>query len=96
MVWEIKEIWRDHTTFRGKYKGTTHRAYPLFSAERVGYDTYPTGKDSSNTLDDSKLAISVKDLYDHISRGRGVRCIIPSTGESPILSGKFKVIFEQV
>ena len=96
MAWEIKEIWRDHTPERGKYKGTTHRAYPVFNVERLGYDTYPTGSDNSNELANSELAGSIEALYEHLNRGRGVRCTIPSTGESSILSGKFKARFEQV
>jgi hypothetical protein len=93
MAWVLTAIWRDHKYDRGPYKGTVHQAFPLWSTERSGYDTYPSG---SNTLADAELAGSLDELYDHLSRGRGVRCTIPGTRYGSILYGNFKATFEQV
>jgi len=93
MAWKLTAIWRDHTYNRGAHKGTVHQAFPLWSTERNGYDTYPSG---SNTLADAELARSLDELYEHLNRSRGVRCIVPRTGYVSILHGDFKATFEQV
>lgn len=95
MAWKIKEIWRNHTYAKGAHKGETHRAFPQCSDARGGYDTYPAGAESSNLLDDAEVARSLAELYEHLGRGRGVRCNIPTTGDTPILSGRFLSSFEQ-
>lgn len=95
LAWRLKRIWRDHTYLRGRHTGETHEAAPQWSAAREGYDTYPTGVDSSNELVNGQVAKSLEDLHEHLSRGRGVRCIIPTTGDTPILSGGFQALFEQ-
>ena len=92
MSWKLSEIWKEHTYPRGKNKGQTHRAIPEWSEERKGYDTYPSDK---NGLEDAKLALSLDELYDHLEQGRRVRCAVPSTGDSPILSGGFCAVFKQ-
>ncbi|MGD0108770.1 MAG: hypothetical protein ABSC06_32745 [Rhodopila sp.] len=92
MVWKLTAIWRDHIYGRGVHKGTAHQAFPLWNADRGGYDTFPS---NSNELKDAALATSLEELYDHLDRGRGVRCIVPETGYESILCGNFKATFEQ-
>lgn len=92
MAWKLTAIWRDHIYDRGAHKGTAHKAFPLFSAGRGGYDTFSSG---SNKLTDAELATSLDELYDHLNRGRGVRCIVPGTGYESILYGNFVASFQQ-
>lgn len=92
MAWKLTAIWRDHIYRKGVHEGTAHEAFPLWNADRGGYDTFPSG---SNELKDAELATSLDELYDHLNRGRGIRCIVPGTGYESILYGSFKATFEQ-
>jgi hypothetical protein len=92
MPWKLISLWRDHTFKIGRNKGRTSRAHPLFSKKRGGYDIYPQG---SNELKVADLVNTIDDVYYELNRGKGVRCIIPETGDDPILYGHFCALFEQ-
>jgi hypothetical protein len=92
MAWKVIEIWRDHTYRSGKNEGATHRAFPLFSVERNGYDIYPS---NSNKLASGEIAKSLDEVYEYLSQGKRVRCIIPATGEDNVLKGNFIAVLEQ-
>jgi hypothetical protein len=93
MPWIVAKIWNEHTPTRGVHKGITQCAYPLWSKVREGYDTYPT---SNNKIATAEKAITLDAVYEHLRRGRGVRCIYPSTGKDAILYNRFKVLIEEI
>lgn len=91
MAWRLVEIWRDHRHEVGARKGETHRAFPRWSTTRQGFDIYPP---HSNELKDAELVSTLEAVYDRVSGGLRVRCIIPTTGDTPILKGGFQARFE--
>ena len=91
MGWKLVEIWKDHTYPRGARKGEVHRAAPLWNQEREGYDVYMP---DDNKLSASELISSLEELYVSLSKGWRVRCIVPETGDTSILKGKFQARFE--
>lgn len=93
MAHRLVKVWKDHTYERGQNDGRTVEAFPWLSPQRGGYDIYPR---DSNKLENASVARSLDELWAALEAGQRVRCFVPENGDTPILTGPFKAIIEQL